>query len=71
MKKLISANLLRLLAIWSLIPSYLLAGGIIGYGLDRWFRTFPYLTGVAILFAFTLAISDMLRLRDEVFKKNH
>lgn len=61
---------LKLIAIWSLIPSYLLAGGLIGYGLDRWLHTFPFIMGAGILVAFALAIRDMLRLRDEVFGKD-
>lgn len=61
---------LKLIAIWSLIPSYSLAGGLIGYGLDRWLHTFPLITGAGIVIAFALAIRDMLRLRDDVFDKH-
>lgn len=66
--KLIPDEFLRVIAIWSLIPSYLVAGGAIGYGLDRWFRTFPYLTGVGLLIALGVAVRDMLRLRETMFK---
>lgn len=65
----ISPEFLKLLAIWSLIPTYLLAGGGIGYGLDRWLHTFPLFTGLGLVVAFGFAIRDMLRLRDEVFRK--
>ena len=65
----ISSEFLKLIGIWSLIPSYTLAGGFIGYGLDRWLGTFPLVTGAGILVAFGFAIRDMLRLRDEVFGK--
>jgi hypothetical protein len=65
----ISSEFLKLLGIWSLIPTYTLAGGLIGYGLDRWLGTFPLVTGAGILVAFGFAIRDMLRLRDEVFGK--
>lgn len=58
---------LKLIAVWSLIPTYSLAGGFLGYGLDRWLHTFPFLTGGGIVIAFGLAIRDMLKLRDEVF----
>jgi len=58
---------LKLLTIWSLIPTYSLAGGLIGYGLDRWLHLFPILTGCGIAIGFAFAIRDMLRLRDEVF----
>jgi hypothetical protein len=52
-------------AVWSLIPSYIAAGGAIGYGLDKWLTTFPYLTGAGILVAFSLAVRDMMRLKKE------
>ncbi len=58
---------LKALAVWSLLPTYLLAGGLIGYGLDRWLQTFPFVTGAGILVGFGFAIRDMLRLRDEGF----
>lgn len=65
----ISSEFLKLVGIWSLIPSYTLAGGLIGYGLDRWLGTFPLVTGAGIVVAFGFAIRDMLRLRDEIFGK--
>jgi F0F1-type ATP synthase assembly protein I len=58
---------LKLVAIWSLIPSYSLAGALIGYGLDRWLHTFPLMLAAGIIVAFALAIRDMLKLRDEMF----
>jgi hypothetical protein len=64
-----SVGFLKLIAIWSLIPTYSLAGGLIGLGLDRWLHTFPILTGAGLLIAFGLAIRDMLKLRDEVFQR--
>jgi F0F1-type ATP synthase assembly protein I len=67
MTNLFPRDFLKVIAIWSLIPSYSVAGGAIGYGLDRWFHTFPYLTGVGLIIAFGLAVRDMMRLR-EVFK---
>jgi hypothetical protein len=61
--------LLKLVAVWSLIPTYSLAGGLVGYGLDRWLHTFPLVTGAGIVIAFGFAIRDMLKLRDEIFGK--
>jgi hypothetical protein len=63
--ELIPREFLRIIAVWSLIPSYLLAGGFIGYAADRWLGYFPYLTGVGLLLAVGLAVRDMLRLRKE------
>ena len=68
--KLIPDEFLRALAVWSLIPSYLVAGGGVGYGLDRWFHTFPYITGVGLVFALGMAVRDMLRLRETMFPKS-
>ncbi len=65
MRSLISTKLLKIVAIWSLIPSYIAAGGAIGYGLDKWLNTFPYITGAGILVAFSLAVRDMMRLKKE------
>jgi F0F1-type ATP synthase assembly protein I len=62
-------DFLKLVALWSLIPTYLLAGGGIGYGLDRWLHTFPLFTGVGIVVAFGFAIRDMLRLHNEIFDR--
>lgn len=61
---LISREFLRIIAIWSLIPSYLLAGGFVGYWVDRWLKSFPYVTGILLLLALVLAVRDMLRLRE-------
>jgi hypothetical protein len=65
----IPREFLKLIAVWSLIPTYTVAGGFVGYGLDRWLGTFPLLTGGGILVGFGFAIRDMLKLRDEVFRE--
>jgi len=54
------------IAVWSLVPSYLLAGGFFGYLVDRWLSIFPYITGVGLLIALAMAVRDMYRLRDEM-----
>ena len=63
---LIPREFLRVIAVWSLIPSYLLAGGLAGYLADRWLGWFPYLTGAGLLLALIVAVKDMMRLRDEL-----
>ncbi len=65
MSNLLSTKLLKIVAIWSMIPSYIVAGGVVGYGMDRWFSTFPYITCAGILVAFSLAVRDMMRLKKE------
>jgi F0F1-type ATP synthase assembly protein I len=65
----VSSGFVKLIAVWSLIPTYTLAGGLIGYGLDRWLNVFPFFTAAGILVAFGFAIRDMLKLRDEIFGK--
>jgi hypothetical protein len=64
--ELIPREFLRVIAVWSLVPSYLVAGGIIGYLVDRGFGWFPYVTGVGLVVALVFAVRDMLRLRDEL-----
>jgi hypothetical protein len=54
---------LKILAVWSLIPTYMLAGGAIGYGLDRWLKAFPVATAICLFVGFGFAIRDMLKLR--------
>ncbi|MBE0476311.1 MAG: hypothetical protein IBX62_04330 [Coriobacteriia bacterium] len=63
-RDLIPREFLRSIAVWSLIPSYLVAGGFFGYLADNWLGWFPYLTGAGLLFALFVAVRDMLRLRE-------
>ena len=62
---LIPQDFLKVIAVWSLIPSYLLAGGLLGYVVDRWLHWWPYATGVGLIIALVFAVRDMMRLRDE------
>jgi hypothetical protein len=62
--ELIPREFLRVLAVWSLIPSYLIAGAFLGYLVDTWLHLFPYITGLGLLLALLLAMRDMLRLRE-------
>jgi hypothetical protein len=63
---LIPREFLRIIAVWSLVPSYLAAGGLIGYVIDQMANLFPYITGVGLLVALGMAVRDMYRLRDEM-----
>ena len=63
---LIPREFLRIIAIWSLVPSYLAAGGIIGYVIDRLTGLFPYIMGVGLLVALAMAVRDMNRLHNEM-----
>ncbi len=62
--ELIPREYLRVIAVWSLIPSYMFAGAVIGYFLDRWLGWFPYLTAGGLLLALLVATRDMMRLKD-------
>lgn len=64
--ELIPREYLRVIAVWSLIPSYLVAGGFLGWLFDRWLGYFPYLTAAGLLGALLMATRDMLRLRDQM-----
>lgn len=61
---LIPREFLRPIAVWSLVPSYMAAGGFLGYLVDRWLDIFPYMTGLGLLAALVMAVRDMLRLRE-------
>jgi F0F1-type ATP synthase assembly protein I len=64
--ELLDTGYLRLVAIWSLVPGYMLAGGLLGYFLDRWFGTWPFIFSACLAIALVLAVRDMLRLRKEM-----
>lgn len=63
---LIPREFLRVIAVWSLIPAYLLAGAFVGWLFDRWLHSFPFGIGIGLVLALVLAVRDMLRLRDEL-----
>ena len=63
---LIPREFLRVIALWSLIPAYLLAGAFLGWLVDSWLHSSPYGVGVGLLIALAVAVKDMLRLRDEM-----
>lgn len=63
---LIPREFLRVIAVWSLIPAYLLAGGFVGWLFDRWLQSFPFGIGIGLILALVLAVRDMMRLRDEL-----
>lgn len=61
---LIPREFMKAIAVWSVIPMYLLAGGFIGWLVDVWLRSSPYGVGVGLVIGLALAVRDMLRLRD-------
>jgi F0F1-type ATP synthase assembly protein I len=61
---LIPREFLRVIAIWSLVPAYLLAGAFLGWLFDRWLGTWPLGIAIALFIALGFAVRDMLRLRD-------
>jgi len=64
-KSLISPEFLRIIAVWSVIPAYLVAGAALGWLADKWLGTEPYLLGAGLLLALILAVRDVARLRRE------
>ena len=64
-QNLIPPDFLRILALVSVIPSYLIGGGLIGFLLDRLSGTFPFMTTAGLLVALVFAVRDTLRLRSE------
>ena len=63
--ELVPREFLRAIAYWAIIPGYILAGAFVGWLLDSWLDTFPYLIGVSLLIALGMAVRDMNRLKDE------
>ena len=66
--ELLDARYLRIVAVWSLVPGYMLAGGFLGYFLDRWLDTWPFIFSLCLTIALVLAVRDMLRLRKELIE---
>jgi F0F1-type ATP synthase assembly protein I len=63
--ELVPREYLRAIAYWAIVPGYILAGAFVGWLLDQWLGTFPYLIGVSLLVALVMAVRDMNRLKDE------
>ena len=63
---LIPREFVRVIAVWSLIPAYMLAGAFVGWLVDHWLNTSPFGVGIGLLIALGLAVRDMLRLRDSL-----
>ena len=65
---LIPREFLRVIAIWSLVPAYVLAGAFLGWlvglWLDRWISVTPYAIAIGLILALGMAVRDMMRLRD-------
>jgi hypothetical protein len=61
---LIPREFLRVIAVWSIVPAYAIAGAFLGWLVDLWLHTSPYGVGVGLILALIFAVRDMLRLRD-------
>jgi len=61
---LIPREFLRVIAVWSIVPAYLVAGAFLGWVFDKIFHTFPFGLGVGLLLALVWAVHDVIRLRD-------
>ena len=64
-QSLIAPEFLKTIAVWSVIPAYLLAGGALGWLADKWLGTSPYLLGLGLLIALILSVRDVARLRHQ------
>lgn len=61
---LIPREFLRVLAVWSVVPAYLIAGAFLGWLADRWLGTWPFGMAIGLIFALALAVRDIIRLRE-------
>lgn len=62
---LVPREFLRVIAVWSIVPAYLVAGAFVGWLADYWLKTYPFGVAIGLLVALVLAVHDMLRLRTE------
>lgn len=63
---LISRDFMRLIAIWSIVPAWLIGGAFLGWLVDQWLHTFPYGIGVGLVLGLALSVRDVMRLRDSL-----
>lgn len=61
---LISRDFMRLVAIWSIVPAWLIGGAFLGWLVDQWLHTFPYGVGIGLMVGLALSVRDVMRLRD-------
>jgi F0F1-type ATP synthase assembly protein I len=61
---LISREFMRLIAIWSIVPAWLIGGAFLGWLVDLWLHTFPYGVGIGLIVGLALSVRDVMRLRD-------
>jgi F0F1-type ATP synthase assembly protein I len=60
-----SPEFLRIMTVWSVIPMYLVFGGLLGWGVDYVFHTFPFGIAIGLLAGLVFAVRDSMRLRKE------
>ena len=60
---LISRDFMRLVAIWSIVPAWLIGGAFLGWLADLWLHTFPYGTCIGLVVGLVLSVRDMMRLK--------
>ena len=63
---LISREFMRAVAIWSIVPAWLIAGAFLGWLVDLWLHTFPYGVGIGLVVGLILSVRDVMRLRDSL-----
>jgi len=63
---LISRDFMRLVAIWSIVPAWLIGGAFLGWLADQWLHTFPYGVGIGLMVGLALSVRDVMRLRDSL-----
>ncbi|MEI7815052.1 MAG: hypothetical protein WCJ13_09700 [Coriobacteriia bacterium] len=62
---LISRDFMRLVAIWSIVPAWLIGGAFLGFLVSLWLRfPWPYGIGVGLVVGLALSVRDVIRLRD-------
>ena len=65
-RDLIPREFVRTIAIWSIVPTYAIAGAFLGYLADQWLGIFPAMTAIGLLLALVLSVRDVNRLKDSI-----
>ena len=61
----VPSEFLRIMTVWSVIPMYLISGGLLGWGADYLLHTWPFGVAIGLLAGLVFAVRDSMRLRKE------
>jgi len=68
-RSLLSPEFLRIVGVWSVIPTYLIAGAALGFLFDYFAGTWPFGLAIGLLIGLIVGVLDSLRLRNEFHQR--